>query len=195
MKYTEEQIDAYVRGEMSVPEKAAFEAEMERDPDLAREVDLVRLIVSGLKDRQEKLDAMAAWQEDAERKSARAGTGAKRHAWGPWVAVLGAAAAVVLGVFLFRPLSSPTLPAPPIDMSAPPVMRSAGLPSLDSLMEQGDYQGAIEVIEAELAEADSLLQESIRIREEADYDIEKYEYFIRSLNEKLEQIRDLQKDR
>lgn len=193
MKYTEEQIDAYVRGEMSVPEKAAFEAEMERDSDLAREVDLVRLIVSGLKDRQEKLDAMDAWQKDAERKPAM--TGAKRHAWGPWVAVLGAAAAVVLGVFLFRPMSSPTLPAPPYDPSSPPVIRSAGLPSLDSLMEQGDYQGAIEVIEAELAEADSLLQESIRIREEADYDIEKYEYVIRSLHEKLEQIRDLQKER
>ena len=193
MKYTEEQIDAYVRGEMSASEKAEFEAEVRRDPDLSREVGMMRLIVDGLKDRQEKLDAMATWQKDAEQKPAM--VAAKRHAWGPWVAVLGAAAAVVRGVFLFRPLSSPTLPAPPIDMSAPPVMRSAGLPSLDSLLEQGDYQGAVEVIEAELAEADSLLQESIRIREEADYDIEKYEYVIRSLNEKLEQIRDLQKDR
>ena len=74
-------------------------------------------------------------------------------------------------------------------------MRSAGLPSLDSLIEQGDYQRAIEVIEAELAETDSLLQESIRIREEADYDIEKYEWAIQSLKQKLDQIRNMQKNR
>lgn len=192
MKYTEDQIDAYVRGEMSVPEMADFEAEMERDPALAREVDMIRLIVSGLKDRQDKLDAMNTWQKDADRKSAsRATSTGKRHAWGPWVAVLSAAAAIVVGVFLYRPLPTPPLPQPP----APPVMRSAGLPSLDSLIEQGDYQSAIEVIEAELAETDSLLQESIRIREEADYDIEKYEWVIQSLNQKLDQIRNMQKNR
>jgi hypothetical protein len=191
MKYTEDQIDAYVRGEMSVPEMADFEAEMERDPALAREVDMIRLIVSGLKDRQDKLDAMNTWQKDAERKSAsRTISTGKRHAWGPWVAVLGAAAAVVVGVFLYRPLPTPLPQAP-----EPPAMRSAGLPSLDSLIEQGDYQSAIEVIEAELAETDSLLQESIRIREEADYDIEKYEWVIRSLNQKLDQIRNMQNNR
>lgn len=191
MKYTEEQIDAYLREGMSAREKAEFEAEMKRDPDMAREVSMMRLLIGGLKDRQDKLDAMATWQKEAEQKSAsRAKSTGQHHTWGHWIAVLSAAAAVVVGVFFYR--SPPTsLPQP----TEPPVMRSAGFSSLDSLLEQGAYQKAIEVIEAELAETDSLLQESIRIREEAEYDIEKYEWVIRSLNQKLDQIRNMQKNR
>lgn len=184
MKYTEEHIDAYLRGEMTSTEKAAFETELGHDPDLAREVSAMRLIVDGLKARQEKMDAISDWQEEARRKaSAKV---AARRVWVPWVTAFSAAAAVVAGVFLFNPISSPNLP--PEVGSNPPVMRGTGSSDIDSLIEYGKFQEAIEAIDIEIAENDSLLQESVRVRDEAIYAVQKYEYSIQLLEEKKNDI-------
>lgn len=184
MKYTEEQIDAYLRGEMSTTEKEAFEAELEHDSALAREVNMMHLIVDGLKNRQDKLDAISAWREEARRKAV-----AKvvvQHPWVPWVTAFSAAAALVAGVFLFSPISSPVLP-PDVENNHS-IIRGTGLPDMDSLIEQGDFQKAIEVIDAEIAENDSLLRESIRVRDEAIYSVKKYEYAIQLLEEKKNEL-------
>lgn len=178
MKYTEDQIDSYLRGEMSAVERAMFEAEMEQDTLLARDVNMMRMIIDGLKDRQEKVKAISSWQED---------THVSRHAWVPWVTAFSAAAVVVAGVFLFHPTSSPTLPPDT------PAIRTTDISSIDSLVLQGSYQEALQAIEAEIAETDSLLQESFRIREEADYDVRKYEYALKLLREKLEDVKARQK--
>ncbi len=184
MKYTEEHIDAYVRGEMTVEEKASFEAELEQDPALVREVNMMRLIFDGLKDRKDKRDAITKWQEEAQQKAA-AKVAAQRP-WVPWVTAFSAAAALVAGVFLFSPISTPVLP-PNVDNN-PPIMRGTGLSDIDSLIEQGNFQEAIEAIDAEIAENDSLLQESIRIRDEAIYSVKKYEYAIQLLKERKNEL-------
>ncbi len=184
MIYTEEQIDAYLRGEMTTAEKAAFEAELEHDSTLARDVNMMRLIVDGLKDRQDKLDAITAWQEDAKQK-AMAKVTAQRP-WMPWVTAFSAAAAIVAGVFLFSPISSPVLPQDGV--SNPPIMRGTSQSDIDSLIEQGNFQDALEAIDAEIAENDSLRQESIRVRDEAIYSVKKYEYIIQLLEERKQEI-------
>ena len=177
MKYTEDQIDSYLRGEMSAAERAMFEAEMEQDILLARDVNMMRMIIDGLKDRQEKVKAISSWQED---------THVSRHSWVPWVTAFSAAAVVIVGVFMSRFYLS----SPPPDT---PVIRATDISSIDSLVLQGSYQEALQAIEAEIAETDSLLQESFRIREEADYDVRKYEYALKLLREKLEDIKARQK--
>jgi len=184
MNNSEEHIDAYLRGEMTIAEKEAFEIELEHNPTLAREVSMMRLVVCGLKERQEKLDAIKIWQDDVEQKSMN--RLAVKHPWAPWVAAFSAAAAVVAGVFLFNSIPSPNLP--PDVGSNPQVMRGTDLSEIDSLIEADKFQDAIEIIEAEIAENDSLLQESIRARDEAIYAVQKYEYVIQLLEEKKNEI-------
>ena len=185
MKYFEDQIDAYIRGEMALSEKAAFEAELKQNPDLAREVSLMRLVVDGLRDRQEKKERISSWQEDTgHRMASRADA---RRKWLPWVTAFSTAAAVVAGVFLFHPSTTPVmLPEP---SSYQPVMRSLDYSEIDSLIEQGNYEDAIRAIEAEIAENDSLLQEYLQIREEADYNVELREYALEQLRMKREALR------
>lgn len=185
MKYSEGHIDSYLRGEMTAEEKAEFEASLEQDPAMAREVDMLRLIVGGLKDRKEKLDSITAWHQEAENK-ALAKVFAQRP-WMPWVTAFSAAAALVTCVFLFSPISSPVLPSGM--ENNPPVMRgTTSISEIDSLIEQGNLQDALNAIDTEIAETDSLLQESIRIRDEASYNVKKYEYGLRLLEEKKNEI-------
>lgn len=186
MKYTEDQIDAYLRGKMTSSEKAKFEAEMEHDSALAREVNLMRLILQGLRDRQEKTEKMAEWEQETDERSASRRV---TSPWIPWVTAFSAAAAVLFGVFLFRPTSSPTLP--PEVTSPGATMRGGDFSEIDTLIEQGHYHEAQDAVLAEMAEADSLLQESVRIREEADYEVKKYEYALKLLRQKMDEIEKL----
>lgn len=187
MRYREDQIDAYLRGEMTPSESAAFEADMENDSTLAREVNMIRLIVTGLKDRQEKMETMAGWQREVDEKQITQVVAKPSRPWVPWLTAFTAAAAVVVGVFLFHPISSPLLH--PDMTTTKPVMRGSDFSRIDSLIKQGCYQEALNAVQTEIAETDSLLKESIRKREEAEYDVQKYEYALKLLQEKLDEIR------
>ena len=194
MKYTEEQIDAYLRSEMTAEEKAAFEAESEHDSTLARDVNMMRLIVDGLKDRQDKLDAITAWQEEARQKAV-AKVAAQRP-WIPWVTAFSTAAALVTGVFLFWPSfqSSPGVtptPSAPQEISSPN-MRGSNISFKGNPNGGQDHTEALKAIDAEIAETERLLNESLRIREEADYNVQKYQYALQELKKKRDEIRKAQ---
>ena len=177
MKYSEELIDAYINGEMDPEALAGFEAEMKNDASLAARVSLTRSIVDGLRERQKKEESIELWMAQASQKSSA------RRVWIPWVTSMSAAAAVVAGVFIFKPNHSV------VDTyDAAPVMRGAVNSSVDSLIEQGSYDEALRVISEEMARTDSLLDLSHRLKDEAEYDIRKYEFVKRSLQEKIEFI-------
>lgn len=177
MKYSEELIDAYLNGEMDPESLAGFEAEMKNDASLAARVSLTKSIVEGLRERQKKEESIELWMAQASQKSSA------RRVWIPWVTSMSAAAAVVAGVFLFKPNHSV------VDTyNAAPVMRGAIDSSVDSLIKQGDYDEALRIISEEMARTDSLLDLSHRLKDEAEYDIRKYEFVKSSLQEKLEII-------
>ena len=194
MKYTEEQIDAYLRGEMTTSEKAAFEAELEHNSALAREVNMMRLIIGGLKDRKEKLDSITAWQKEAEHKAMT--RVAVRRPWVPWVTAFSTAAALVTGVFLFWPFfqSSPGVtPTPSAQQEiSSPNMRGSNISFKGNPNGGQDRTEALKAIDAEIAETERLLNESLRIREEADYNVQKYQYALQELKKKRDEIRKAQ---
>lgn len=194
MKYTEEHIDAYLRGEMTVEEKAAFEAEMEQDSALAHEVNMMHLLIGGLKDRKEKLDSITAWQKEAEHKAMT--RVAVRRPWVPWVTAFSAAAALVTGVFLFQPTyQSPTevtpTPRTPQEMTSPN-MRGPNISFKGNPNGEKNRSEALKAIDREIAETERLLNESRRIREEADYNVQKYQYALQELKKKRDEIRKAQ---
>lgn len=177
MEYSEELIDAYINGEMDPEALAGFEAEMKNDASLAARVSFTRSIVDGLRERQKKEESIELWMAQASQKSSA------RRVWIPWVTSMSAAAAVVAGVFIFKPNHSV------VDTyNDAPVMRGAVNSSVDSLIEQGAYDEALRIISEEMARTDSLLDLSHRLKDEAEYDIRKYEFVKSSLQEKLEII-------
>lgn len=196
MKYTEEHIDAYLRGEMTVEEKAAFEAEMEHDSALAHEVNMMRLLIGGLKDRKEKLDSIAAWQKEAEHKAMT--RVAAQRPWVPWVTAFSTAAALVTGVFLFQPTY--THQSPPQVTPSPHTPQEITSPNMrgPNISFKGNPNGeknrseALKAIDKEIAETERLLNESLRIREEADYNVQKYQYALQELKKKRNEIRKAQ---
>lgn len=187
MKYTEEQIDTYLRGEMSDSEKLSFEAEMANDTSLVAQVNLMQTIVQGLKSRQEKVDAVSAWQREREHERLH-------RPWLPWATAYASAAAVVAVVFLFQP-SSP-VGTEPNQGEAPattvPGMRGADIFFDESIEQESidpkQYDEILNRIEAEITQNERLLQLSVRRREEADYEVKKYEYAIRQLEEQRQKI-------
>ena len=196
MNHTEEQVDEYIRGEMIPSEKTTFEAEMERDPAFAREVSLTRMIVDGLRDRQEKLNAIEVWKQESGDKLASQVVDMsaleidprkeRLRPWIPWLTAFSAAAVVVLGVFFFHPFSSPTIPS---DISIQKTaMPGCDFSEIDSLIEQGRYQEALEAIKKAIIETDRLLQESLLKREEADDEVQRYEFSLRLLKDKQDAL-------
>ena len=185
MKHNEDQIDAYIRGEMTPSEKSAFEDDMRQNSALTREVNVMRLIVGGLKDRQEKMETMAQWQQGSKEQAASRRIA--NHPWIPWITAFSVAAALILGAFLFYPVF--LLPSPvPNNTILRTDMRGGDFSEIDSLIEQGHFQEALDAIQSEMVEADSLLHENVRKRDEADYEIKKYEYALKLLQQKQDEI-------
>ena len=187
MKYTEEQIDAYLLGEMSDAEKRSFEAEMANDSSLVAQVNLMQSIVQGLKSRQEKVDAVSAWQKESEHERLH-------RPWLPWVAAYASAAAVVAVVFLFQP-SSPVGTKPYQEETPPatvPGMRGVDIFFNEDIEQESidskQYDKILGRIDAEIAQNKRLLHLSVQHREEADYEVKKYEYAIRQLEEQRKKI-------
>lgn len=187
MKYTEEQIDAYLRGEMSDSEKRSFETEMANDTSLVAQVNLMQSIVQGLKSRQEKEEAVSVWQKEREHERLH-------RPWLPWVTAYASAAAIVAVAFLFQP-SSPVGSKPYQEET--PATTVSGMRGADIFFNEGieqesidpkRYDEILERIDAEIAQNKRLLQMSVQRRKEADYEVKKYEYAIRQLEEQRQKI-------
>ena len=177
MKYPEDKIDAYLQGKMTSSEKEAFESEMNRDSAFKEEVNLMRSIICGLSDRQNKLEALEAWQGEAEK-----GSRSSKRKWMPWVTAYSTAAAVVAGVLLFMPPSAVDYNPMPSTIQEVDSSRGGNI----SFKGQPDNKEDLDSLEAEIARMESLLKEALRKREEADYDVKKYEYALEQLKKKRE---------
>ncbi|MBK7937421.1 MAG: hypothetical protein IPJ82_10175 [Lewinellaceae bacterium] len=116
-----DKIEAYLRGNLSAPDAAAFEAEIAADPELARLVKTHRLERQGLEWLVERdlLAKMNTWEREAEQQET---TPALRisfvRRW--WAA--GVAALLVLGVFGWWLLQAPS------DVGGPPPVVSVPKP-------------------------------------------------------------------
>ena len=148
-KEKQDRIDAYLRNEMTMEERAAFDREVELDPDLKEQLDLTRHIQRTLGSHQKKLDAMCRWDKEMEaekRRNGRRWTGMVRR-WTYIAASL--AACAFLGYWALYP-SQPT--GEDFDerwFVSETIYRGMGdFQLIDSLMATCDYEEALSVIDS-----------------------------------------------
>lgn len=145
-------IDRYVKGEMSDKECEVFESELKHDEELRARLHVVQDVKEGLQRRAEKLEQINRWREDAARKQQ------KRHRRFIMTGI-SAAAAVALVVTLSLPRSGDisqqdmVLPSYSLPSYSLP-SRGEGAPDIDvnGYWEAGKYEECMAAIDKEIAD-------------------------------------------
>ncbi|MGM9768486.1 MAG: hypothetical protein ACI3Z0_08495 [Candidatus Cryptobacteroides sp.] len=131
-----DRIDRYLRGEMTKEEMAAFEAEIEKNPELRADFELTSDISAALADRAAKLDRIRSWKAFRTRRNMTFVT-------------IAAAACIALGGFLVYPYTYSGLQDRTMQVS-----RAGGI-DVAALWEKGDYDEALRKISAETEAAEN----------------------------------------
>lgn len=147
------QIDRYVRNEMTAEERVHFEAELAEDENLRMEYEFTKQVQDTLKNRQEKLEMMRAWDEEEKQESvletARYRRRRRLRVAGGFLLV----AVLIAGFFLLLPSKWETVPEntlPQLDLSLYENYRSGtALTKIVNLIQQQQYQEALQCIEEE----------------------------------------------
>lgn len=163
-----DKIDRYLRKEMTLEETEAFEQELQKDVSLREEVELTKDIIGSLKDRQEKLERMKEWDtHNVEYKDEMAAAEVREgnaipayktamprsgstHRIFSWIAFIGIAACLLVGVFLIHPVYDSTISD--VSMSAPPLSNSYrgtfSTHEIQNLITQGKNEQALTLIDS-----------------------------------------------
>jgi hypothetical protein len=140
-------IDRYVKGEMSDKECEAFESELKHDEELRARLHVVQDVKEGLQRRAEKLEQINRWREDAARKQQKR---PRRFI----MTGISAAAAVALVVTLSLPRSGDISQQDMVLPSYSLPSRGEGGPDIDmnGYWEAGKYEECMAAIDKEIAE-------------------------------------------
>ncbi len=104
----EERLIAYMQDRLSLPERDAFEAELQTDPALAAEVDVLRAVRTELAHEHEPGDAAAGWSRLSAAIDAGQPAVANENR-PPRLSLWQAAAVVAAAVFLWEAAVAPSL--------------------------------------------------------------------------------------
>lgn len=143
-------IDRYVKGEMSDKECETFESEVQCDEELRARLHVVQDLKEGLQRRAEKLEQINRWNQDAAQKQQKR---PRRFI----MTGISAAAAVALVVTLSLPRSGEVSQQPSF------VIPSRGSADVDvnGYWEAGKYEECMYAIEVEVAKYQDAIQELI----------------------------------
>lgn len=172
----QDQIDRYVRGEMTGEERQRFESELMQDAELRKEYEFIRQVQDTLKDRKEKVQLMAQWDEEEKYDMKTAALYRRRRAFRIAGGLL-LVAVLIVGFFLFMPFRKGTTmqEMPQLDMSLYESYRSGGaIPQIASLIRQKQYEEALKRIETEesvLVVPDTVTPATDEEREQIAYEV------------------------
>lgn len=169
-----DKIDRYLRKEMTPEETEAFEQEEQKDAVLKEEMELTKDIIDRLKDRQEKLEQMKEWdshydeyiEEDTDAKGPKyacaipayreeepatprpVASGITNRKF-VWVAAIGVAACLLIGVFMIRTSYDSAISHNEMDPSMPGSYRGTfSTHEIQALMDQGEYDQSLVLIDS-----------------------------------------------
>ncbi len=147
---SQDRIDSYLRGDMSPTERKRFELEIKSDLDLYKDFLETKAIANVIADRGKKLAMMNRWKD--EEKALR-----RKHIRNCTIG-MGAAACLLFGCFLLKPLIFPSITHNSIEMplfshEVNSYGENTGLEVLDLMINSKDYSNA-------LAFADILINEN-----------------------------------
>ncbi len=140
MKMYSDRIDRYLRGEMTKEEMAAFQADLDKDPDLKADFELTSDISAALASRAAKLEKIQGWKAFRLRRNMTFVT-------------IAAAACIALGGFIVYPYTYSGLQDRTMQVS-----RAGGI-DVTALWEKGDYEAALHAITSETEAAQKTVTE------------------------------------
>ena len=153
----EDRIDRYLLGNMTAEEAKAMEKDMEADKQLAKDVETTRIIIERMRAMEENKRLMAQWEEEYQASKTQEKDGSEQGQEGPRIGknrfrwtltiVSGLAACIVAGFFLWNNLPS-TEPGKPATRG----MEGAGFKYVNTLIDEGKYDEAIDIIDRALAD-------------------------------------------
>lgn len=173
----QDQIDRYVRGEMTTEESRRFEEALAKDADLRADYDFTKQVQETLKNRKMKLDLMKQWDQEEKDEETVSMTARHRHrvafrlAGGIFLV-----AALVTGVFfiILPQKETSRQDVPQLDLTLYENYRSgSSVPQIASLISQKRYEEALLRIEDE--EKDLIVQKQIRPISEEEREQMEYE--------------------
>lgn len=153
--HTQDRIDAYLRGEMDDKLRMSFENDLEKDMRLRKDFIETKAISNAIADRAEKLDRMAAWdnQEQAYAKNRFKKSAIRRLTIG-----FSIAACIAVAFFTLIPGPHPFhAEIPPMADAEPETYyRSGGngYPEISSLIASGKYGVALHMVDSLIADGE-----------------------------------------
>lgn len=177
----QDSIDCYVRGEMSVDERQAFEQLMSTDGQLASDVDLLRRATLCAADIAAKRRVIDAWEQTRQAVAAYPAAGGRMRK--VVALVVSAAACVAIGFLLVTGSSSASL-LDGCDLGLDETAVRGAMPSSDvaALITDKDYGGAMELI---TVESEELEQEKTLTSEDSEMVDEERQYTLDLIDSEL----------
>ena len=176
----QDSIDCYVRGEMSVDGRQAFEQLMSTDEQLASDVDLLRRATLCAADIAAKRRVIDAWEQARQAVAAYPAAGGRMRK--VVALVVSAAACVAIGFLLVTGSSASLLDG--CDLGLDETAVRGAMPSSDvaALITDKDYRGAMEII---TVESEELEQEKTLTSEDSEMADEERQYTLDLIDSEL----------
>ncbi|MCM1108921.1 MAG: hypothetical protein NC388_07685 [Clostridium sp.] len=159
----QDRIDRFLRDEMNAEERNDFERQVQKDAGLKEQLEFTRMVRTALTSREEKLRLMKKWDRDMRQTTVATGTVSTGQCIPPGqtrrtthkllpriIGLIGFAAMLAVGIFLFMPMARKLPMANMINLSHYENYRGRkAIANIAELIHKKQYKQALKLIEQE----------------------------------------------
>ena len=172
-----DEIDRYLRGEMSADERKAFQGKLSEDPELRTRLHIAEDVADGLRRRAEKQERIQEWEKTSVKEKAKL---PRRIV----MTSISVAAAVIAVVTLYVPKSNGVVQDEGFQPNITLTMREGLDLDVHAYWDEGRYEECLDAIGDEI----DLYQNEMQSLDASQYEEDEYEYMLKRYEVAVEDL-------